>query len=315
MADADQAEQTAIISGSAIYDAGIHDQRVAGAMDDFEPIGVDAEADWHRQDLEVDSAVGSIHEEISSRAEVMGSAYPFEISNSSIVYKPSKTGFYEFCLAISLASSLTKGKFAHLPRLFERSVTALVKIYFGDHTEAMHVGTPRDPNVGRTFKDAMTTLNGKSSEWVWSPYPDLPGDPQTTGDEGMDFVVWKETLDKRSGNLFIIGQCACGDDWHTKLGDVDLGRLCKWFHPLSYAKPVRAFSTPRHIATSWLPDALARAGLVFDRARLCITAERQDNAALAALEKQYRPLSEMVFSKNATSATTTESRDTGHRSK
>ncbi len=296
MVDADQAEQSAIRSGSSIFDAGVYDQRLAGAMDDFEPTGVAAEAPWHRQDLEVDTAVGQVHEEILRRSAVMGAAYPFEVSSDRIIYRPSQTGFYEFCLATSLSPSLSKGKFVGLPRLFERAVTIIVREYFGVHSDALHVGSPRSTAVGKSFHQAMQTLNKRSKEWFWSPRPDLPKVPTTYGDEGFDFVVWKDTLDQRNGRLFVIGQCACGDDWSNKFDDVNLARIGKWFQPLSFTEPVRALACPRHIATDWLNEALGQAGMVFDRARLVMVAERADvRVHLAPHKKEFEKLSTLVL--------------------
>jgi hypothetical protein len=155
---------------------------------------------------------------------------------------------------------------------------------------------PRDAEVGTTFRKAMETLNSRSKEWIWTPYSDLPGNPSTTGDEGVDFVVWKETLDQRNGRLFVIGQCACGDDWADKFNDVSLPRLRKWFHPLSFAEPVRALASPRHIATDWLNEALGSAGLVFDRARLVMIGDSAGvGAHLLASKAKFAELTNLVL--------------------
>lgn len=276
MEDADQAEWAAIRLGSAVYDAGVYDDRVAAAMDDFRPAGLSVGAAWQETDLEIDTAVGQVHEEVVRRTAVMGAAYPFDVSQNTLSYRASATRFYEFCLAVSLAPNLSTGNYAKLPKFFERAVTILVREYLGRDSQALHVGTPRDSEIGIKFRKAMETLHTRSNEWIWSPRPDLPDNPDTKGDEGVDFVAWKETLDRRNGRLFILGQCSCGDDWTGKLSDVNLNRLQKWFQPLSFAQPVRAFATPRHIASDWLNEALGQAGLVFDRARLAIVAERPE---------------------------------------
>jgi hypothetical protein len=279
MTDADQAEQAAIRLGSAVFDVGVYDQKIAGAMDDFDPMGLNVASEWQRQDLEVDSAVGKVHEEISRRAAAMGNAYPFLVSATQLTYKPSETGFYEFCLAASLVPNLSKGNYAKFPRVFERIVTVLIREYLGIHAHAIHVGSPRDASVGTTFVKAMKYVHEKSKELIWSPRPGLPSDPETKGDEGVDFIAWKEPLDKRNGSLFILGQCACGDDWTGKFADVSLPRIEKWFQPFSFVKPVTAFASPRHIANEWLNEALGQAGLVFDRARLVLLAEQAHVAA------------------------------------
>jgi hypothetical protein len=270
--DTDQAEFAAIVRTSAVVDAGIYDDRIAGALDDFEPQGVDAEANWHQQDLQIDSAVGRVQEEIERRIEILGDSYPFELSGNEIKYKPSSTGVYEFCLATSCAPNITRGKFVKLPRVFERLATLIVQRYMGCHTQSLHTGWPRDPDVGRSFRQVMNKLNEMSGEWIWSTHPDLPDDPPDNKDEGLDFVVWKNSLDSRVGKIFILGQCACGDDWDQKLNDLNLARLGKWFHPLSYVPPVRAFATPHFLSDGNLINAQREAGVVYDRPRITLMA-------------------------------------------
>ncbi|HEY3800237.1 MAG TPA: hypothetical protein VGL58_17960 [Caulobacteraceae bacterium] len=247
---------------------------MADAMDDFEPEVGAASTEWHRQDLMIDSAVGQVHEEIERRGGLLGDAYPFTLSGGLLTYRASKSGFYEFCLAIALADQITSGQHVHLPRTFERLSAILVRYFLGGPARSLHLGTPRDEGVGSRFRDAMQRAETETREWFWGPNPGLPEDPTDSGDHGVDFVVWKAPPDGRAGSLFVLGQCACGDDWTDKFGDVDLERYGKWFNPLSFVAPVRAFSTPYHVADGWLNEALLRAGLVFDRARLTELAEQ-----------------------------------------
>ena len=142
----------------------------------------------------------------------------------------------------------------------------------------------------------MRTLHEQSGEWFWGPDPDIPEDPSTVGDEGMDFVVWKETLDNRMGKLFILGQCACGDNWDQKLNDIDFNKINKWFNPLSYVNPVKAFVTPHHLSQGNLNNALRQAGIIFDRIRLVlIAAPITDNDEFLNWIPQFRGLSGLVI--------------------
>jgi hypothetical protein len=179
------------------------------------------------------------------------------------------------------------------PRSFERVTALLLKTYFGDGTEAQHTGAPRDAESGVTFKDAMEHLNRRSGEWVWGPEPGLPDEPTVVGDEGLDFVVWKDSLDERRGHLFILAQCACGNDWETKLDELNVQRLSKWFKPLSYVTPVRAFVTPHHLSRGHMREAQRLGGLVFDRTRLTLTAER------VASESDFAPWTERLMDLSA----------------
>lgn len=274
--DADQAEYSAVLYGTAVVDAGIYDDRVANALQD------DPEADaetptwqrWQLDDVLNDQRVGGVHEEVERRLALMGDAYPFTLSGSNLAYNASSTGLYEFCLATSCARSLTEGEYVHLPRTFERLCAQIVKEYLGHNSHAVHVGWPRDETVGTRFEAAMRHLHLQSREWIWAPQPDLSEDPAEVRDEGVDFVVWKRAVDGRIGQLFILGQCACGNDWDTKFDDLNLGKLRKWFHPVTYVEPVRAFATPHVLSEGHLINAHRDAGLVFDRVRMALIAER-----------------------------------------
>jgi len=71
-----------------------------------------------------------------------------------------------------------------------------------------------------------------------------------------------------------LGQCACGDDWKDKFGDINLDRIRKWFNPLSYVEPVKLFATPHHLSDGFITEGSRQAGIIFDRARLCLMADQ-----------------------------------------
>ena len=266
--DADQAEFLALKEGSTIVDAGIYDERIAGAMDDFEVQDADDREPWHTDDLKYDNAVIIIHEEVERRIKIMGEMYPFSIDGGTLIHTPSENSVYEFLLAICNASTITAGDYVCLPRLFERISARLVAEYFGADTRFIHTGVPRDSEIGSSFKEAMLTVAEQTGEWIWGPEDGLPVEP-VNGDSGCDFVVWPVPSDGRQiGQLFILGQCACGNNWDTKFSDLIVKDLQKWFHPLSIVDPVRCFTTPFHVADEMLKVASRKAGLVFDRARL-----------------------------------------------
>ena len=265
---ADHAEFLAIKNGSTVVDVGVYDERVAGAMDDFEAQDISAKETWHSDDLKYDNAVGQIHEEVECRSGIMGSAYPFLLSGGSITYVPSENSIYEFLLSICNATTLTEGEYVCLPRIFERLSARLVAVYFGKDTQFIHTGAPRDAEIGLSFKDAMSTVAARTGEWRWGPDDGLPENPSQR-DAGCDFVVWPNPPDGcKIGQLFILGQCACGNNWLTKFNDLSIKNLQKWFNPLSTVDPVRCFTTPFHVTDGMLIEASRQSGFVFDRARL-----------------------------------------------
>ncbi len=296
--DADQTEFAAMLADSVLIDAGFYDDKVSGALDDFTSEGdISVTENWHALDIEYESASGAIFEEIERRSIVMGEAYPFKVRDNQISYQESKSYFYEFCLAICSADNITTDNNRNFPRVFERMSAALTKQYLGHDSDFIHVGSPRDESVGTKFVDAMKKVSQLTNEFNWNSIEDFGDEPQTTGDEGVDFIAWKNLPDKRKGKLFIMGQCACGNDWNTKFNDLSLPKLNKWFHPLCYVEPpVRAFTTPFHLSDVNLVNAQRDAGLVFDRASLSILAETHfDSDEVKRWKNQIQSLAKSVI--------------------
>ena len=176
--DTDSAEFAAILRGDAVPDTGVFDDRIAGVMDDFDPLDASVIQRWHSQDLELELAVGRIHEEIERRKKILGAAYPFDWNGSELRYRASTTHVYEFCLATSCAPTVTTGQFVQLPRAFERMTAELVRVFLGHKGEALHTGWPRDKSA--RFKSTMVSLSKLTGEWNWSPQPDLPTSHRAT---------------------------------------------------------------------------------------------------------------------------------------
>lgn len=271
--DADQAEFAAMRLGTAPAEAGVTDDRISGTMAEMsEEAPVTGAMRWQKDDAAAERVIGKVQEEIERRAGILGDAYPFEMSDGVLRYKRSDLGFYEFCLAACMAETITAGDFVHLPRDFERFVALVVRAYMGPHSFVLHVGAPREKEVGSGFYDAMLKLHEVSGEWRWNPEEGLPDEHRMSGDEGVDFIVWKSPLDQRPGQIFLLGQCACGDDWEDKFHDLDLKRFGKWFRQDVFPEPIRVFATPHHVTNQMLREAHREAGLVLDRARLVLIA-------------------------------------------
>ena len=277
--DADQVEIGALRSGFMVIDSGAEDELLAGILDDLAADSVspiDSE-DWQRSDLIRDDSVGLVHVELARRANILRQAYPFDLDQGTLIYAKERHSLvYEFLLSASL-SALVSGRHSELPRIFERVAARLVTIYFGNNARGMHIGWPRDDNT--SFEAVAVQLHHCTGEWHWQPESGL--DPKDIKDEGCDFVVWLHPSDGRKiAPLFVLGQCACGNNWRDKCADLNLKRMEKWFNPLSIVEPVRAFAIPRHVSDdSVLLEASREAGLFFDRARLVLIASSVDVAA------------------------------------
>jgi hypothetical protein len=276
--DADQTEFAAIISGSAVVDSGTLDNRISGEIDDELVDDNATRPIWQELDLAIDTSVGRVRQVLIERSQMLGPSYPFEVVGNELVHRQSRSNFYEFCLSICNAPNITTGDYVALPRVFERSTAMLIQGYLGTRSHAIHFGAPRDHDIGTTFTDACIAVNQRTGEWVWDPRQDLPEEINTTGDEGVDFIVWKDCMDDRGGHLFVLGQCACGRQWNSKLNDLNLERLARWLRPIAYVPPVKSFLTPFWLSRGSLKDALDQAGMVFDRPRLVMLAEEMSEA-------------------------------------
>jgi hypothetical protein len=300
--NADQAEFAAISYGSSNLEAGIGDERIADAMDSYvvqDPMQVPA---WATDDAKYDSAMSDVAQEVMRRVELLGHSYPFRLDGNRIVYNRSATLAYEFCLAATQALSLSQGELKRLPVAFERLVRDVVICYLGRGSLGYRTGWPPDARERRPgrFRAVIRRLSKLTGEWNWDPEADLPRDPapQHVKDGGLDFVVWRPMPDRRVGQLFILGQCACGDDWVMKFKELDIDKLGKWVRPLSRAKPVRVFATPRHIPNdAYFGQVNDMAGLTLDRTRIALLAEMADNRDFIASQAKdsYEDLIRLVI--------------------
>ncbi len=279
-ANADQVEFAAISYGSCPFEAGIGDDRIADAMDSYEMPDPREVPAWAKYDATLDSATTHIADEIERRVMILGRSYPFRSAGSRIDYRPSRTLAYEFCLAASRAPSLSEGELKRIPIAFERLVRDIAICYLGRGAKGYRTGWPPDPHECRParFREVIGRLHVLTGEWQWNPQPDKPQDPSDVKDEGLDFVVWQPMPDRRVGQLFMIGQCACGDNWEMKFSELNKVRLERWIRPLPRPFPVRVFATPRHIPNeAHLGEVNELAGLTLDRARIALLAEMPDN--------------------------------------
>jgi len=280
--NADQTEMLAMKMGACPIDEGIRDETTAAALDDFGSQDQSTTTPWSATDNQADDAVGGIANEIVRRKDLMGPDYPFSVSGNELTYVGSKTKVYELCLAIANAPSVNVKPYNALPPLFERITRDIVKNFAGDGSVGIRTGWPKDSELNRTtyFKSVVDIIHKQTNEWEWSPKKGYPKNPPSkhVKDMGIDFVVWKKMPDNRKGMLFLLGQCACGNDWDEKYNDINFERLSLWFRDLSVACPSRIFAIPFHIPNTELFEEVNKlAGLTLDRARIAMLAESASN--------------------------------------
>jgi hypothetical protein len=268
--NADQTELYAIRNGRAPLDIAVADNIVAGELNDLEVIDRDIE-EWEKLDLAMDAEVGEVHAELLRRKDILGTEYPFTVNPSSLNYTPSDSMLYEYCLGICLAPSITVGAYVELPRYFEEIVGIVIAKHLGPSWNSYRTGAPRSrgepARVDEMFK-RLSDLTSNQTEWCWNPSPQFPQEDNTTGDKGIDFVVWRRAPDTRIGQPYVAGQCACGNNWEAKLLELSFDRLKPFINPMPYVLPIRCFATPRILSDGNFLNSSTQAGWVVDRLRL-----------------------------------------------
>lgn len=287
--NADQAEVAAFLNNEAPIAVGVLDEKLASADEDYRGDPALKKEEWER-DKAYEEAVGAATTEIDRRAGLLQAAYPFRREHGRLVYTPRQPYLYEFLLCLSMAPSYSKGRFRVLPRVFEVISCQLAETYLGGDTDSYRMGWPRPEGSPTTLKAAVEELRVKSGEhtgeWHWHPKAGNPVDPtpQVAKEQGLDVVAWKKSPDGRAGQLYLLGQCACGKGWDSdaKLQDLNIKTLHEWISEISSVDPIRAIFTPRHALDDRLPFLSRHAGIVFDRVRLTLLAEHPEPAALLA---------------------------------
>mgnify|MGYP001491005087 CR=1 FL=1 len=281
--NADQAELAALRMEMAPISAGIIDERLASADDDYPGDPELRRENWER-DKGLEEAESAAATEIERRSKLLGEAYPFRRSGSRLTYAPAPVApyLYEFLLALSLAESYSAGRRKVLPRAFEALSCLIAEAYLGEDADSYRMGWPRPRGTATTLKSAVGELRQKAGshlgEWKWGPKDGNPEDtsPQFAKEQGLDVVAWKKNVDGRAGQLYLLGQCACGKNWDTdaKLQDLNIRLLHEWICEIASVDPIRAIFTPRHALGQKLPFISRHGGIVFDRIRLTLLATK-----------------------------------------
>jgi len=85
--------------------------------------------------------------------------------------------------------------------------------------------------------------------------------------DALDVAAWRSLGDGRTSKVVVLGQCAIGHDWRTKLDDLSADL---WRAHVSWATaPIKSMAIPVvHPAGIDWERNVRRAGIIFDRLRL-----------------------------------------------
>lgn len=285
--NADEAEWAAITSGAAHVSQGTRDEMISefATEDGDHDVPGDRYMTREAADEGLQAAVLEIIEE---RKKLLGEkGYPFELRENSLIFNGEDQHPYGALLALCQLPSVSSKAYKQAPVAFEYLSLIAARAFLGKRARGWRFGWPRDNAAHIKVSDAAGELQRRAGNdldaWHWNPSPSLPPDPNPRDlkDAGMDFVTWLPWHDRGPGQLHLVGQCACGEDWVWKKHDLSLTRLGNWML-LPQPHPIRSLFTPRHLALPTLRDAGGEAGLIFDRIRIVQAIMSDDNAQRCA---------------------------------
>ncbi len=201
--------------------------------------------------------------ELEQRNRAAGAGYPFEVDNGVLRINPQgwrDSAAYVFCLTLSYFGT-TESK----PRkLFEQISCAALKRYVDG--DALVFGSPRT-DMPSNFTEAVTELCSRLGEgWQFQS----GRDSRARKDANLDLVAWKQFPDRYPSKLIIFGQCASGQDWRKKLGELQPREFWSlWVQsPLVSPVPMKSFFVPHRIDQKDWDVVATQAGILFDRCRI-----------------------------------------------
>ena len=265
--NADQTELMAVLDGIAPLDTGIQDELQASAYENE----TSENSGWVAEDASIDSITSDVTTELYRRKQLLGDSYPFAFKDGGLEYLPNKNIFYVFCMLIVLLDSKKPIHNQRLLRSFERISMKLIKIHFGDSFEAHHFGFPRDDKSG--FVRAVEALRKRvpvDDELILqNTFIQNIAPSHDQMDLGIDQFVWcKSPIDRKFGNIFFLGQCACGEDYVNKTHDIDLSKIKNYFYPFFHIDPIKMMSVPFCLPDAEIKRLSTSAGMIFDRLAL-----------------------------------------------
>ncbi len=303
--DADQAEFRALREGESSIAAAALDEQMAGEADTFaDGFGLKV-PDWEAQQVGVTEITGKTIRVVESRLAILGEElYPFTVNRSSLKYKPSENGVYEYLLATSEAAAYPERQHRELLRHFERLVRDLLKSYLGNDAVGVRVGWPSESLAKALVSDAPPTggiyrriawMKGKcdfsDDEWTFDPGKHIEVVRRKAKDARIDVVVRRPLFDQRPGGMTLIAQCGCGKHdvdessrKHTELSD---NWLEFFFGRTSTPRPQKVFATSQHVVneTDLYLKQKENEQLVLDRVRLVKMAQLHPEAVEGHIDK------------------------------
>ncbi|OGO43817.1 MAG: hypothetical protein A2Z04_02155 [Chloroflexi bacterium RBG_16_57_9] len=209
-------------------------------------------------------------EEVEQRKKAAGEAYPFELNYRGVLQlKSSWEDFpvYSFCLGLSYFG-LTETNIA--PKLFEQVSCQAAKGYLKGNV--IGFGWPRK-ELPSSFPGAIAELCRFIGEGGGYRQQSSLG----RKDDTLDLVAWKDFTDKWPSKVLMFGQCAAGQNWEEKLGELNPEAF--WDQWMQYSlvspRPIKSFFIPHRVERGKWEFFARKGGLLFERCRIAFWAHQE----------------------------------------
>ncbi len=183
-------------------------------------------------------------EELEQRVVATGEAYPFDLNYRGVLrLKSTWESFpvYTFCLCLSYFGL---GETDKDSKLFEQISCLAAKGYL--QGRAIGFGFPRI-ELPKPFPEAIVELCNLIGEGGGYKLQA----PLDRKDDTLDLIAWKDFTDKQPSKMLLFGQCAAGQHWKQKVGELQPRTFCEqWMQFTPIHPPMRSFFIPHRVKRS-----------------------------------------------------------------
>lgn len=215
--------------------------------------------------------------ELGERAQSAGDAYPFQLDRNVLQKKSDLRDYpaYFFCLVLSYCGWVRKkGDTVFPERMFEDLSCMAAESYTAGNV--MRFAYPRTGSgiLPAGFREAIqqaTQLIREGDSAKQKP-------ARSTKDDSLDVLAWRHFPDLLPGKLILVGQCAAGEKWDTKLNDLQpIATTNEWMTNPIISQMLKAIFIPHRVPRAEWERCNRRAGIVFERCRIAHWSHRTEH--------------------------------------
>lgn len=212
--------------------------------------------------------------EMARRTIAAGNSYPFELAGNLVTARAdAQTACrpYVLMLCLSYFGWTAKKNSPYKPRRWFEEMGQIAADAFMAGESAL-LSPPRTllPGPFRAAIDHLCTLIKEGGGWKPQPAGwNRRGAGLAPQDDAVDVVAWRHFPDQLPGKLVLFGQCASGDNWSTKLTDLQPDAFCgQWMREVPPSKVIRAMFIPHRVPLERWEYSNRYGGILFDRCRI-----------------------------------------------